>query len=308
MEDMVIRLDLLLDMFDFFLFLQGFRVTSIGDIHVRVRGNILTDWLANLTIDIVIFFFENTIVNFVSNTLHVFLQEAIDEVNASRVRFSDVSAALTESLHTSDPTPLAKYSDHQPIWITYGGIIDLFNGLLLDIEDVRRADDCFLSYNRQLLRMEIASRLTRMPYHYDYETRVMGLGIFRGWVEGHMEDMVIRLDLLLDMFDFFLFLQGFRVTSIGDIHVRVRGNILTDWLANLTIDIVIFFFENTIVNFVSNTLHVFLQEAIDEVNASRVRFSDISAALTESLHTSDPTPLAKYSDHVISLFQKYTNV
>uniref|UniRef100_A0A1B0CSH8 Secreted protein n=1 Tax=Lutzomyia longipalpis TaxID=7200 RepID=A0A1B0CSH8_LUTLO len=145
-------------------------------------------------------------------------------------------------------------------------------------------------------------------YHYDYETRVMGLGIFRGWVEGHMEDMVIRLDLLLDMFDFFLFLQGFRVTSIGDIHVRVRGNILTDWLANLTIDIVIFFFENTIVNFVSNTLHVFLQEAIDEVNASRVRFSDISAALTESLHTSDPTPLAKYSDHVISLFQKYTNV
>ncbi|XP_055683050.1 uncharacterized protein LOC129789941 [Lutzomyia longipalpis] len=196
----------------------------------------------------------------------------------------------------------------QPIWITYGGIIDLFNGLLLDIEDVRRADDCFLSYNRQLLRMEIASRLTRMPYHYDYETRVMGLGIFRGWVEGHMEDMVIRMDLLLDMFDFFLFLQGFRVTSIGDIHVRVRGNILTDWLANLTIEIIIFFFENTIVNFVSNTLHVFLQEAIDEVNASRVRFSDVSAALTESLHTSDPTPLAKYSDHVISLFQKYTNV
>ncbi|XP_055708964.1 uncharacterized protein LOC129805217 [Phlebotomus papatasi] len=196
----------------------------------------------------------------------------------------------------------------QPIWITYGGIIDLYNGLLLDIDNVNRAGDCFLSYNRQMLRMEIRSRLTRMPYHYDYETRVMGLGIFRGWVEGHMEDMVIDKDFLLDMFDFFVFMQYFRVMSIGDIHVRVRGNILTDWLANLTIDLVIFFFENTIVQFVSDTLQQFIQETIDEINANRVRFAEVAQALADSMQNSDPIPVEKYGENVVRLVQKYVNV
>ncbi|GAB0089195.1 mite allergen Der f 7-like [Sergentomyia squamirostris] len=196
----------------------------------------------------------------------------------------------------------------QPIWITYGGIIDLHNGRLDDIETVRRADDCFLSYNRQLLRMEIASILTRMPFHYDYETRVMGLGIFRGWVEGHMENMVIRFDFLLDMFDFFLFMQDFRVTQIADMHVRVRGNVLTDWLANVIIDIVIFFFQNTITNLVSDTLQEFIQLTIDEVNTNRVRFADVASALKQSLETSDPTPMAQFSENIIRMYQKYVNV
>ncbi|XP_059616551.1 uncharacterized protein LOC132261666 [Phlebotomus argentipes] len=196
----------------------------------------------------------------------------------------------------------------QPIWITYGGIIDLHNGLLHDIENVFRAGNCYLSYNRQLLRMEILSRLSRMPFHYDYETRVMGLGIFRGWVEGHMENMVMTKDFLLDMFDFFLFMQHFRVLSIGNVHVRVRGNILTDWLANVIIDIVIFFFENTVVNLVSETLQEFIQEVIDETNANRVRFSALSGVLMESLQDPNPPSMDKFGDDVMRMFQKRINV
>lgn len=97
----------------------------------------------------------------------------------------------------------------------------------------------------------------------------MGLGVFNGWVDGAAENIVIHCDFLIDMYDFYIFMQDFEVTSIGKIDVRLRGNLLTDWIGNIIIDIITALFRRSITEMVSERVKVFMQQALDEMNASR---------------------------------------
>lgn len=115
----------------------------------------------------------------------------------------------------------------------------------------------------------------------------MGLGMFDGYVEGYAENIVIHCDFLIDMYDFYIFMQDFKVTSIGKIDVRLRGNLLTDWIGNIMIDIITALFRNTITEMVSERVKVFVQATLDEINAngiagnhnSRVMFETLRAAM-----------------------------
>lgn len=44
-------------------------------------------------------------------------------------------------------------------------------------------------------------------FNYDYVTTIMGLGVFNGYVEGAAENIVIKCDFLIDMYDFYIFMQ-----------------------------------------------------------------------------------------------------
>lgn len=96
----------------------------------------------------------------------------------------------------------------------------------------------------------------------------MGLGIFDGWVDGAAGNIVIHCDFLIDMYDFHIFMQDFEVKSIGDIDVRLRGNLLTDWIGNIMINIITAVFKNTVTQMVSERVKVFVQETLDKINAA----------------------------------------
>lgn len=49
---------------------------------------------------------------------------------------------------------------YKPLLIEYSGWVDLSKGRLLDIEKVVRAGDCFMSYDRLLLRIDVEVALT----------------------------------------------------------------------------------------------------------------------------------------------------
>lgn len=51
---------------------------------------------------------------------------------------------------------------YKPLLIEYSGWVDLNNGRMLDIARVARAGDCFMSYNRLLLSVEVEAALTEM--------------------------------------------------------------------------------------------------------------------------------------------------
>lgn len=55
---------------------------------------------------------------------------------------------------------------YQPLLIEYSGWCDLTNGKLLDIARVYRAGDCFMSYDRLLLRIEAVAALSEMSVSY----------------------------------------------------------------------------------------------------------------------------------------------
>lgn len=96
----------------------------------------------------------------------------------------------------------------------------------------------------------------------------MSLGIFDGWVDGAADNIVIHCDFLIDMYDFHIFMQDFEVKSIGDIDVRLRGNLLTDWIGNIMINIITAVFKNTVTQMVSERVKVFVQETLDKINAA----------------------------------------
>lgn len=95
----------------------------------------------------------------------------------------------------------------------------------------------------------------------------MSLGIFDGYVDGAADNIVIHCDFLIDMYDFHIFMQDFEVKSIGGIDVRLRGNLLTDWIGNIMINIITTLFKSTITQIVSDRVKVFVQEALDKINA-----------------------------------------
>lgn len=51
---------------------------------------------------------------------------------------------------------------YKPLLIEYSGWVDLSNGKFQDVEKVIRAGDCYMSYDRLLLRVEIGAALTAM--------------------------------------------------------------------------------------------------------------------------------------------------
>lgn len=97
----------------------------------------------------------------------------------------------------------------------------------------------------------------------------MGLGVFEGYVEGAAENIVIECEFLIDMYDFYIYMQGFQVTSIGSIDVRLRGNLLTDWIGNIMINIITTLFRTTVTQMVSDRVKVFVQDTLDDINAAR---------------------------------------
>lgn len=51
---------------------------------------------------------------------------------------------------------------YKPLLIEYSGWVDLSNGRMLDIASVSRSGDCFMSYDRLLLRVEVEAALNEL--------------------------------------------------------------------------------------------------------------------------------------------------
>lgn len=112
----------------------------------------------------------------------------------------------------------------------------------------------------------------------------MSLGIFDGYVDGAADNIVIHCDFLIDMYDFHIFMQDFEVKSIGSIDVRLRGNLLTDWIGNIMINIITTLFKGTITQIVSDRVKIFVQEALDKINAgNQFGKADSKSDMLESL-------------------------
>lgn len=65
----------------------------------------------------------------------------------------------------------------------------------------------------------------------------MGLGP-SGSLEGSTDQMTFSFDFIVDDYDHHIYLQEFKVTSYGDMVLKLRGNSLIDWFSNVIIDAV----------------------------------------------------------------------
>lgn len=95
-----------------------------------------------------------------------------------------------------------------------------------------------------------------------------------GWTDVFVDSATFQADILIDLFDFQVYLQDFRVTQLSGIDVRMRGNILIDWLLNIVINVIAAVFRNTIMNVVSDGIRTFILDVIQTINSRS--FSSVS--------------------------------
>lgn len=78
---------------------------------------------------------------------------------------------------------------------------------------------------------------TILQWTYDYSAALMGLGP-SGWLEGSTNQMTFSFDFIVDDYDHMIYLQEFKVTSYGDMNLKLRGNSLIDWFSNVIVSAV----------------------------------------------------------------------
>uniref|UniRef100_T1DPT4 Putative secreted protein n=1 Tax=Anopheles aquasalis TaxID=42839 RepID=T1DPT4_ANOAQ len=175
--------------------------------------------------------------------------------------------------------------EHRPILITYHGELALTNGVFHTIHSVARNGNAMMHYDRQLLRVSVGANIRQLGFTYDYSAHIMDLGP-TGFVDVDVATMTLTSEFIIDMTDFYIWMQDFRLTNMGNLNIRFRGNILVDWLANIFVSVITSVFRNTITTVVSNGVHDFIQATLDDMNG-RLRGRAVSeqevAVLVENL-------------------------
>ncbi|KFB43143.1 AGAP003573-PA-like protein [Anopheles sinensis] len=175
--------------------------------------------------------------------------------------------------------------EHRPILITYHGELALTNGVFHTIHSVGRNGNAMMHYDRQLLRVTVGANIRQLGFTYDYSAHIMDLGP-TGFVDVDVATMTFTSEFIIDLKDFYIFMQDFRFTNMGNLSIRFRGNILVDWLANIFVNVITTIFRNTITTIVSNGVRDFLQATLDDMNSrlqGRAITEQEAAVLVEQL-------------------------
>ncbi|XP_035892048.1 uncharacterized protein LOC118503181 [Anopheles stephensi] len=175
--------------------------------------------------------------------------------------------------------------EHRPILITYHGELALTNGVFHTIHSVGRNGNAMMHYDRQLLRVSVGANIRQLGFTYDYSAHIMDLGP-TGFVDVDVATMTFTSEFIIDLTDFYIWMQDFRLTNMGNLNIRFRGNVLVDWLTNIFVNIITTVFRNTITTVVSNGVHDFIQATLDDMNGrlrGRALSEQEAAVLIENL-------------------------
>ncbi|XP_058451082.1 uncharacterized protein LOC131430270 isoform X2 [Malaya genurostris] len=173
---------------------------------------------------------------------------------------------LNENYIPIDLPDVVEGFEHTPIIITYHGELELTNGLFHNIQSVVRNGPATMHYDGKLLRVVVGATLRQLAFTYDYSAHIMDLGP-TGWVDVDVATTTFQSEFIINLDNFFIYLGDFRLTDMGSLNIRFRGNVLVDWLTNIFVSIITTVFNNTIRNVVSNTMREFIQATLDEMNA-----------------------------------------
>uniref|UniRef100_A0A182KBC8 Uncharacterized protein n=1 Tax=Anopheles christyi TaxID=43041 RepID=A0A182KBC8_9DIPT len=125
--------------------------------------------------------------------------------------------------------------EHRPILITYHGELALTNGVFHTIHSVGRNGNAMMHYDRKLLRVAVGANIRQLgragegsrsltraqhtrevlvKFTYDYSAHIMDLGP-TGFVDVDVATMTFTSEFIIDLTDFYIWMQDFRLTNMG---------------------------------------------------------------------------------------------
>ncbi|KAF2881676.1 hypothetical protein ILUMI_24533 [Ignelater luminosus] len=123
-------------------------------------------------------------------------------------------------------------------WTIFTGWVILDNGSLAGISTFVRRGDVTVRYSYPNIKISIPLGFLNLNFRYDYEVKFMQLGP-TGDATGKSEGNKFTVNLQIDMTTLRAKLDKFKLNTLGSVSLKFSGNILTDWIVNLMLSVVI---------------------------------------------------------------------
>ncbi|XP_022128141.2 uncharacterized protein LOC111002300 [Pieris rapae] len=151
--------------------------------------------------------------------------------------------------------------------ITYSAWLKLTEGNMTGLVNVTRFEDQKVNYFAKNLRVRVHLQFNDLEFNYNYLVQVMNLGP-TGKIIGSLDRFRIVADILIDFNNDEVHLQEFKLNDVGRLRVRLRGNILFDWLLNPVISVFTRLFNGIIMFTVELIIRGVFQSAVTGINGA----------------------------------------
>ncbi|XP_047523523.1 uncharacterized protein LOC125061929 isoform X2 [Pieris napi] len=151
--------------------------------------------------------------------------------------------------------------------ITYSAWLKLTEGNMTGLVNVTRFEDQKVNYFAKNLRVRVHLQFNDLEFNYNYLVQVMNIGP-TGKIIGSLDRFRIVADILIDFNNDEIHLQEFKINDVGRLRVRLRGNILFDWLLNPVISVFTRLFNGIIMFTVELIIRGVFQSAVTGINGA----------------------------------------
>ncbi|XP_046476192.1 uncharacterized protein [Neodiprion pinetum] len=196
-----------------------------------------------------------------STTYSATLNDYVDEVVANVQAF--VSESSLEPL--SIPNVTESFSV-KPLLITYSGRLSLYDGEMTGLSSVKRYGDINLGYDGETLSFDANMGVDVATVAYTYYAKLLGSLKESGTAKVTARKIDTTVGFSANLKNYTFALDTVAINSIGRTTARLSGNVLTDWMANAVINIVIAAVKSTAITQVNSEINSVLTNVVDEAN------------------------------------------
>ncbi|KAK1126588.1 hypothetical protein K0M31_004218 [Melipona bicolor] len=196
--------------------------------------------------------------------------------DSSNVRSEKVSAKINKlfdmmlpsihnfiQTHGLDPLKLQDLSEKLVVDLTTR-VLNLTNGWLQGLSDVRRANDIILSYQDKVITVDATLAFDVVDANYKYLLKDLLISK-KGQVRGRIRNMQLRIIIELDMKNYKLAVPMAKIINVDKFNVIFEGN-KDDPLMNAVAKAITDIFRTTIINIVNQEFSKEMKILVDEIN------------------------------------------
>lgn len=106
----------------------------------------------------------------------------------------------------------------KPIIITYKCELTLWDGVLDKFDGCIRQGNAMMYYDeKKEWRTQISWYLHNLHYRYEYRVKGMDWDFLSqdGWLEGGVDKFVMRVEFMVDINKFYIYMEEFKIESLG---------------------------------------------------------------------------------------------
>ncbi|XP_017764723.1 PREDICTED: uncharacterized protein LOC108554090 [Eufriesea mexicana] len=198
------------------------------------------------------------------------VKDDIDTSEVTSVKINELFDSMLPSIrsfileHGLDPLKLKDISENLQGVIIHKRTLNLSNGWLQGLSNVRRTSDVIFSYKDKVLTLDaiLAFDLADISYQYFYKDLLISR---KGDIHGRVRNMRIRLIVALDMNKYKIAVPMSKIINMDKFSITLEGNKI-DPIVNAAIKVVANAFRTKIINMVNEEFSKMVQGFVQDIN------------------------------------------